>query len=557
VGYFWHYPEHLPVFDLYYKISRLPWILPGFIAHRFFDEVTASLLLHWVTLSTGGVALYLLMRDTLKDRLVAAALSVAWVSSTRGHGLGGWNYHMMAATAYFVLGNWLLVRSAIRRSRASALLAGATMACAVHTHLAYAFFIPLAIVLYFVALPDRPDWKTASIDGGFAAAGGLVLTALLVAINVGTGGSWRFFLLQVEHTVTLTQPGNNTWWRDASVWLPNATYMVLPVASLCAAAVALLRRNAESWRFSVAFVATGWIALAFYAYWQIVKHQTILDYDYLAYSLYCYGFPALGVVVLHARTRAQTPSNDKDTGDVVTLLAVVAIVLAPLLTHGAFWISNKLHNLSYRHVPILAEVLPPFVVGLVGLMVATRLSRKAAVVTAMFVFSCINVWVAYGQTQYGINTPGIRRDLLHMFREADRFTTALDPSLDRIKYWVPSEIVDTVQGRIDLLHVFNSFVSTREWFDHRLGFKSPGPPLDAITNDDLQNVTCVGLLSSITTHDAVRTKAIARFETLGRPVTEVGARSFGDQRLGFHLTVLRIGAEGRDQSHLVGSRHSC
>jgi hypothetical protein len=35
VGYFWHYPEHLWVFDdnSNYKISRLPWILPGYVLH--------------------------------------------------------------------------------------------------------------------------------------------------------------------------------------------------------------------------------------------------------------------------------------------------------------------------------------------------------------------------------------------------------------------------------------------------------------------------------------------------------------------------------------------
>ena len=43
VGYFWHYPEHLWVFDdnNNYKISRLPWILPGYVLHTLAGPVVA------------------------------------------------------------------------------------------------------------------------------------------------------------------------------------------------------------------------------------------------------------------------------------------------------------------------------------------------------------------------------------------------------------------------------------------------------------------------------------------------------------------------------------
>ena len=44
VGYFWHYPEHLWVFDdnSNYKISRLPWILPGYVLHALAGPVARS-----------------------------------------------------------------------------------------------------------------------------------------------------------------------------------------------------------------------------------------------------------------------------------------------------------------------------------------------------------------------------------------------------------------------------------------------------------------------------------------------------------------------------------
>src|SRR5687767_15892511 len=44
LGYFWHYADHLWLFDdnSNYKISRLPWLLPGFAAHSLLSPVAAA-----------------------------------------------------------------------------------------------------------------------------------------------------------------------------------------------------------------------------------------------------------------------------------------------------------------------------------------------------------------------------------------------------------------------------------------------------------------------------------------------------------------------------------
>ena len=57
LGYFWHYPAHLPGLDHDYKASRLPWILPGYLFHWLGDPAAASIVLVFATLSAGGVAL--------------------------------------------------------------------------------------------------------------------------------------------------------------------------------------------------------------------------------------------------------------------------------------------------------------------------------------------------------------------------------------------------------------------------------------------------------------------------------------------------------------------
>ena len=50
-------------------------------------------------------------------------------------------------------------------------------------------------------------------------------------------------------------------------------------------------------------------------------------------------------------------------------------------------------------------------------------------------FAVMNVWMTPSPRSYGIGTPGVQRSMLKLFHEADRFTSALDPSLDGIEYW--------------------------------------------------------------------------------------------------------------------------
>jgi len=151
VGYFWHYPEHLWVFDdnSNYKISRLPWILPGYVLHALAGPIVASYVLAYVTLALGAVALFLLVKECLDDRGSAAIVSVAWACCTWAHGNGGWNYQVLIASGYYLMTCWLVVRAARGRSPGrAALLAGTFFAAAVHTHLFLVVFAPLVALLY-------------------------------------------------------------------------------------------------------------------------------------------------------------------------------------------------------------------------------------------------------------------------------------------------------------------------------------------------------------------------------------------------------------------------
>jgi hypothetical protein len=110
LGYFWHYVEHLAHFDHDNKISRLPWILPGFVAQALGGAIVGTSVLDYVVMAAAAVALYLLIRDTTHDRTTAAVVATAWACYTQGHGVGGWNYPMLATAAYYLAACWFTLR---------------------------------------------------------------------------------------------------------------------------------------------------------------------------------------------------------------------------------------------------------------------------------------------------------------------------------------------------------------------------------------------------------------------------------------------------------------
>ena len=290
-GYFWHYPEHLWVFDdnSNYKISRLPWILPGYLVHSAVGAA-APLILACVLISVGAVMMYLFARDTIGNRSVAVVLGIAWAGFTLAHGPGGWNYHMLPAVTYYLAACVLVVRSARQSARTPlAAAAGACFAAAVHTHLFLVAFAPLLLILLWAALEGEASSRAARLARAslMMAAGGVALTAALAGINRATGGAWLFFMPQIE--IALQIAGGDRWWMSTAQWLPSARHLVLPLAFLAMGLPVALRRPRE--RFLVTHVGLAWAALAIMAYFQFVRRVTTLDYPEMSFALHMHTFP--------------------------------------------------------------------------------------------------------------------------------------------------------------------------------------------------------------------------------------------------------------------------
>src|ERR1700749_2399203 len=52
------HPELRPVMDQHYKATRLPWIVPGFLAYRLFGPLLATYVLHLLVLIGGALCFW-------------------------------------------------------------------------------------------------------------------------------------------------------------------------------------------------------------------------------------------------------------------------------------------------------------------------------------------------------------------------------------------------------------------------------------------------------------------------------------------------------------------
>jgi hypothetical protein len=182
---------------------------------------------------------------------------------------------------------------------------------------------------------------------------------------------------------------------------------------------------------------------------------------------------------------------------------------------------------------------PPLVMGILGAAAMLMFRGSARLLTFALWFTVVNAWIAPDPFAYGIGTPGSRQQMVALFRDADRFTAELDPTLVGIKYWFREEETAISAGRVQLNDVFDSFVSTRGWMANLLAERSPGLPIDLLTAEHLDAATCIGVLSSTASQDRLKEELSAHFERLGRPLGQVASRRFERPQVSFALTVFK------------------
>ena len=243
-GYFLDLPRHLQTFRSGYFAGRLPWIVPGFLAYRFFPPAVAAYVLHVAFYWVAVVSLYLILKNTVSRR---AAWLAALLMGCHSYFLWaiGWDYVDGAAITYVLLTLWVLTYAArAERPRRWLVLSGAVFGAAIYCHLFLITFAPLFALYYHFAKGESGRNPLASGIRAFA-QGFLALTLVFVAVNVILRAAPLFFIIPALSRAARFAGTGNAWLDPSYKWVTSATWLLFPAVTLLGAFLFVNRQHSS------------------------------------------------------------------------------------------------------------------------------------------------------------------------------------------------------------------------------------------------------------------------------------------------------------------------
>jgi hypothetical protein len=254
-GFFLDLPGYLRAFPETYYGSRLPWILPGYEAHKLFTPIIATYALHFGLYYTTAASFYLTLKHTVGRR--AALLATIGMGS---YGFFLWamgsDYVEGPAIAYFLLTTLALTNTA-RRLRPWAWLAlgGTFYGAMVYTNLFLVVFTP-PLLLYYLAVNWQQNRHSLKVSSLFFTSGFLAISVLLGAVSYALGGDLLFYAPSIRSAHQLATQ-LDPWKYPVQTWLSGATWLVLPslavLSSMALLIVAWKARSGRTNRFLILF----------------------------------------------------------------------------------------------------------------------------------------------------------------------------------------------------------------------------------------------------------------------------------------------------------------
>ena len=243
------HPDLRAFMDTNYKASRVPWILPGYVAYQLFGPLMATYLLHPAVLLASAFCVWLGVRRPFGDgtAIITVLLALAYPGFQSSGITYFWNYHGQAAVGYYLLAMLAVILAASsRHAMLWYALAGAALVATVGTGITHVVLLPAFGVFVLAVQPQlgvRPILLTLlGCTAGVVA--GVVVFGL---VNVLVGGPFLFFWSQITATreySDTTQLPFASWFLS---WFKGARWTgfppILAVVSLVAL-VPLLRWQA-------------------------------------------------------------------------------------------------------------------------------------------------------------------------------------------------------------------------------------------------------------------------------------------------------------------------
>jgi hypothetical protein len=392
-------------FSRTYYISRVPWIVPGYVLNGIFDARTAAIVLHSTYFLVGGLLFYVLCRRWLG--VPAAAIGyVALIGSQMYFDAHRWDYQEGGVLTYMIGAYaFSLVRTQSPLLRATSLALGGFFAAAMVTTRvidgAFLVGLPLLYVAVSADLPWAALLRRFARDVAAFAGGAVVLLVACGLFARAHGEEFLFFMPQVR-VVRSTSGGYNQ--IPVDVWLPLSPYFWVPLFVMLFAAVVLVAgpRGDRAAR-RVLMAATLWLTLEYgaFAAWQFLGRGWFFNLTY-----YFSSFLVPTLLCLTSAAAVLIGTRVVSRRALFIGIASTVAVLGPVV-----WIyradSGLRTAIGYRDGAYVAM----FVVMGVAILLAAlawvpklRVIAAASVVTAFFA-AAYGVDASYTTLSYGASDP--------------------------------------------------------------------------------------------------------------------------------------------------------
>jgi len=406
-GYFRHLVSYKSaIFPNLYYGSRLPWILPGYVAYSWFQPKVANYVLHFAFYYLAIFSMYDLLR-----RAVGARSALIGALLFGGHGpflwAIGWDYVDGAGCTYFLVAMAAVARATRERSRLWLVICGMSAACMCYTNLFLVVFLPFFPALYlFIRFRG---WTFRSIGLAiewliWCGLGASVISVALGAINYRIDGNFWFYSPSFRYALSVYKQAN-PWRTFGWEWMMRAYWLVVPTATFVASlgwiGFAFFRRTLKCGDYRSYFVLQFLAVAAGMLLWKTLGSTGLSLFFYASYMIPSM-FLAIGSILSGTEDRWGAPY-----GWILALLTFVVLAMALRYSNAQFeqWLRAKLS---------LPVVMLLVALSLLSNVVFHRKWRLAAIAIAGLAL--------YETTYNGLDapSPAYEREWLNTVEGADR-----------------------------------------------------------------------------------------------------------------------------------------
>lgn len=443
LGYMLQPEQYLKVFAGTYYGTRLSWILPGHWLYQLLPPVVANYILHLGVYYLAAISLYLILKHYFGWR-TGLATAIAMGCYPYFITAVGWDYVDGIGIAYCLLTMLMLTYSSTSRYWQLAIfLSGFFCGALLVSNITWVFCIP-SLIVYFLCSNQFYQKRSLITSLQFMIAGFITVIIFLSLTNYSINRDFLFYLPSINFA--LSSAGKpNPFAQDWSNWLPQATWLLLPVFAFISSLLLVWLNKLKKVILSSLVIGFQFCFILFFSIQVILELKGTIflqSYFYASYSI-PFLFLAIGSQLASVLERLRKI----EVGLALSLCIIISTT---------FLLVDPVDETLIPYYPdlALAYCCLYFFVGVCSLLLAqSRIPRKVAVIAGLVLVLTLTTPV--------LKTAMLASDLGRRSQQEEDYLATMDAN----------KILQSIDPEIKLVfwydgneaHVYRAIASTYLW----------------------------------------------------------------------------------------------